>query len=74
MGMTWDHTKDVARRAGFVTRVVLRVFGRRLNREVFSPTLCRLHETGVIDSRVMHATAHHFDPTQRGVVGTIVQG
>lgn len=69
--MNTQHTTDVVSRASWVTRLLLRTFARRLNREVFSPTLNRLHETGRIDSRVLHEAHRHFDPTQDGVVGRL---
>lgn len=60
---------DITRRMPLFTRILLWFFGRRLNRDLFSPVLCRAHERQEISSRQLHALAHHFDPTQRGTVG-----
>jgi hypothetical protein len=63
------HTRDLVHRIPLFTRLILRLFRRRLNRDVFYPVLGRAYETGAIDWRQLHELHHHFDPTQHGVVG-----
>jgi len=63
---------DLKNRMRPLTRVVLRVFGRRLNRDLFYPVLGRAYERGVINSHQLHALHHHFDPTQSGAVGQVI--
>jgi hypothetical protein len=67
------HGRDIARRMPMLTRVVLLLFARRLNRDVFYPVLARAKERGVIDSRQWHELHADFDPTQRGAVGLVTE-
>lgn len=60
---------DIPAKMPRVTRIVLRLFGRRLNRDVFAPLLGRAHERQEISSRQLHVLAAQFDPTQGGVMG-----
>lgn len=72
-GSVWterqQHSIDLAARCSFGTRVLLCMFGRRLNREVFSPVVNRAYQRGVINSKAMHDLCADFDPTQPGTVG-----
>ncbi len=62
---------DLVQRMPMLTRVLLKVFRRRLNRDLFSPLLCRAYERSEITSHQLHALHHHFDPTQTGVIGKV---
>jgi hypothetical protein len=46
-----------------------------LTRQVWGPfiagILCRAYSDGVIDSRQLHILAREFDPTQKGIVGSL---
>jgi len=53
------------------TRFLLRLFARRLNRDVFYRVLARGYERGVINSAQLHTLHSQFDPTQNGLVGLI---
>jgi hypothetical protein len=64
--------RDLVERMPWLTRLVLRCFGRRLNRDLFSPVLNRAYERRVISSQQLHELHRHFDPTQRGTVGRAV--
>lgn len=69
--MTFDrlHSRDVVSRIPWFTRLVIRLFARRLNRALFSPVLTRAYEQGIINSEQLHELHSQFDPTQSGVVG-----
>lgn len=64
-------SKDIQGRMSWFTALLLRLFARRLNRDLFFPVLGRAHERGIITSRQLHSLHSQFDPTQRGVVGRI---
>lgn len=53
-----------------VTRIVWRLFARRLNVFVYR-IIARAYERGKINSTQMHLLLAQFDPTQRGVVGSL---
>ncbi|HEX4347584.1 MAG TPA: hypothetical protein VHZ73_08430 [Vicinamibacterales bacterium] len=62
--------RDIATRTPWFTRIVVRIFGRRIN-AVASRVLCRAHERGVIDAHQLHVLAKQFDRTQSGVFGLL---
>lgn len=64
-----QHSIDLAGRMPFSTRILLALFGRRLNRDVFSPIVNRAYSRGAINSKALHEIARDFDPTQPGAVG-----
>jgi sterol desaturase/sphingolipid hydroxylase (fatty acid hydroxylase superfamily) len=55
----------------WLTRMLMRVFRRRLNRDVLSRLMNRCYERGVINSHQLHAIHHHMDPTQSGYIGKL---
>lgn len=61
--------RDILERMPWFTRLIVRVFGRRLNSGLFYPVLGRAYEHGLINSQQLHALHSQFDPTQAGVVG-----
>lgn len=63
--------KDIRNRMRPMTRLILRLFRRRLNADLLSPVILRAYERGLINSHQMHALAHHFDPTQKGTIGLV---
>lgn len=63
--------RDLVERTPLMTRILVRVFRRRLNRDVFSPLVNRAYERGVISSHQLHVIHHQMDPTQRGFVGQL---
>lgn len=67
------HSRDFAKHISWLTRLLLRVFARRLNREVFNPIIARAHERGIINSHQLHELLVDFDPTQQGAVGLAIQ-
>lgn len=70
-GFDVHDVKDMQRGVSWLTGLLLRLFARRLNREVFYPVLARAHERRIITSRELHSLHSQFDPTQRGLVGRI---
>jgi hypothetical protein len=73
MNVRLDHSRDIATRMPRVTRFLLWLFARRLNRDVFYPVVARAHERGVINSYQLHEVLADFDPTQRGAVGFVTE-
>lgn len=71
MGISDQDAKDIVRRMSLITRWLLWLFRRRLNRELFSPLLNRAYERRVISSEQLHALHHHCDWTQNGVMGSL---
>lgn len=67
------HAQDIVARMPLFTRVLLRIFARRLNRDVFFPIVARAHERGVIQSYQLHEILADFDPTQKSVVGFVTE-
>jgi hypothetical protein len=67
------HARDINSRMSLLTKLLLRVVARRLNRELFAPVILRACERGVINSYQMHELCADFDPTQRGVVGFVTE-
>lgn len=64
MGFDRLDSKDLAVRMSWLTWVLVRMFGRRLNRELLYPVIGRAYERGVINSQQFHELAKQFDPTQ----------
>ena len=60
---------QMAQTTSRMTRWIIRLFGRRLNREIFSRVCNRAYERGVINSHQLHEIHHQFDPTQDGLIG-----
>lgn len=52
------------------TRLIVRLFRRPLNRLIYR-IIARAYERGVINSHQLHALLAQFDPTQRGVFGSL---
>lgn len=71
----WDELdgRDMADRCSWVTRLILLVFGRRLNRDVFFAVLGRALERGIIHNHQFYILHRQFDPTQKGLVGLIAK-
>jgi hypothetical protein len=67
------HAKDIASKMPWFTRLLLRLFARRLNRGLFSPLLNRAYSLGYINSEQLHVLHSQLDPTQDGVVGLVAR-